>query len=225
MTSLRFQSSGSKIEFYLTAAGRPVSLICGTSNSVDDCDFHDVKGIKALKFRVDPVILETSIEGEASSACRGTTSARHATGFAAATTTDGPTCDWLMRQKGVMNLEVARKAPFALTLGYLGDTQSGIREAVSITEVGSSTETYFTEENDGISVYFDPITGRALKGLEYLQANFYVEKTLLSSLRYGNIFTADTDNSDTFVWPCARLRIEPVARRRGASPLLLQMRR
>ena len=116
-----------------------------------------------------------------------------------------------MRHEGVLNLEVTRKVPSALSIGYLGHTQSGIREAVSITEVGSSTQIYFDEAEDGIAVFYDPISGLAIKGREYLQANFYVEATLLDSQRYANIFTADTDNDDSFVWPCAQWRLEPMA--------------
>jgi len=112
-----------------------------------------------------------------------------------------------MRHEGVMNLEVTRKVPTALTIGYLGHTQSGIREAVSITEAGSSTaEIYFDEAKDGVAVYYDPITGLAIKGREYLQANWYVEAALLDSQRYANVFTANTDNDDSFVWPYVFVR-------------------
>ena len=205
---------GSVVDFYLTQAARKMSLSCGTagsfSDSVDDCAYHDVKGIKALKYIIDPRLYGTTLDGVPSSACRGTASAMHAS-FAPATSSSGPSCDWLMRHEGVLNLEVTRKVPSALSIGYLGHTQSGIREAVSITEVGSSTQIYFDEAEDGIAVFYDPITGLAIKGREYLQANFYVEATLLDSQRYANIFTADTDNDDSFVWPCAQWRLEPMA--------------
>ena len=201
---------GSMIDVYLTQAARPISWNCGAegtiADSVDDCAFHDVKGIKTLKFIIDPRLYGTTLDGVSSSDCRGTASARHAS-FAPITSSSGPSCDWLMRHEGVLNLEVTRKVPTALTIGYLGHTQSGIREAVSITEAGSSTaEIYFDEAKDGVAVYYDPITGLAIKGREYLQANWYVEATLLDSQRYANVFTADTDNDDSFVWPYVFVR-------------------
>ena len=205
---------GPVLDVYVTEVSRTMSMTCGAAgslpDSVDDCAFHDVKGIKTLKYMIESHLYNTTLDGVPSSSCRGTASQKHAS-FAPATSSSGPSCDWLMRQDGVLNLEVARGAPAAASLGYFGHAQSGIREAVSITEVGSSDQIYFDEAKDGVSVFYEPITGAAIKGREYFQSNFYVEATLLDSIRYSNLFTADTDNEDSFVWPCAQLLIEPIA--------------
>lgn len=206
-------------DVFVTEVSRTLSMTCGAAgslpDSVNDCAFHDVKGIKTLKYVIDPRLYGTTLDGVPSSSCRGTASARHAS-FAPVTSSSGPSCDWLMRHEGVLNLEVARKVPAAASLGYFGHAQSGIREAVSITEVGSSDQIYFDEAKDGVSVFYEPITGAAIKGREYFQSNFYVEATLLDSLRYENLFTADTDNENSFVWPCAQLLIEPIAPARAS---------
>ena len=205
---------GPVLDVYVTEVSRTMSMTCGAAgslpDSVDDCAFHDVKGIKTLKYMIESRLYNTTLDGVPSSSCRGTASQKHAS-FAPATSSSGPSCDWLMRQDGVLNLEVARGAPAAASLGYFGHAQSGIREAVSITEVGSSDQIYFDEAKDGVSVFYEPITGAAIKGREYFQSNFYIEATLLDSIRYANLFTADTDNEDSFVWPCAQLLIEPIA--------------
>ena len=204
---------GPVLDVYVTEVSRTISMTCGAAgsvpDSVDDCAFHDVKGIKTLKYMIESRLYNTTLDGVPSSSCRGTASAKHAS--SPATSSSGPSCDWLMRQDGVLNLEVARGAPAAASLGYFGHAQSGIREAVSITEVGSSDQIYFDEAKDGVSVFYEPITGAAIKGREYFQSNFYVEATLLDSIRYDNLFSADTDNEDSFVWPCAQLLIEPIA--------------
>ena len=204
---------GPVLDVYVTEVSRTMSMTCGDAgslpDSVDDCAFHDVKGIKTLKYMIESRLYNTTLDGVPSSSCRGTASAKHAS--SPATSSSGPSCDWLMRQDGVLNLEVARGAPAAASLGYFGHAQSGIREAVSITEVGSSDQIYFDEAKDGVSVFYEPITGAAIKGREYFQSNFYVEATLLDSIRYDNLFSADTDNEDSFVWPCAQLLIEPIA--------------
>lgn len=196
-------------DVFVTEVSRTLSMTCGAAgslpDSVNDCAFHDVKGIKTLKYVIDPRLYGTTLDGVPSSSCRGTASARHAS-FAPVTSSSGPSCDWLMRHEGVLNLEVARKVPAAASLGYFGHAQSGIREAVSITEVGSSDQIYFDEAKDGVSVFYEPITGAAIKGREYFQSNFYVEATLLDSLRYENLFTADTDNENSFVWPYVFVR-------------------
>ena len=205
---------GPVLDVYVTEVSRTMSMTCGAAgslpDSVDDCAFHDVKGIKTLKYMIESHLYNTTLDGVPSSSCRGTASQKHAS-FAPATSSSGPSCDWLMRQDGVLNLEVARGAPAAASLGYFGHAQSGIREAVSITEVGSSDQIYFDEAKDGVSVFYEPITGAAIKGREYFQSNFYIEATLLDSGRYDNLFSADTDNEDSFVWPCAQLLIEPIA--------------
>lgn len=210
---------GPVLDVFVTDVSRTMPFTCEAAgslpDSVDDCAFHDVKGIKTLKYMIDPRSYGTTLDGVPSSSCRGTASARHAS-FAPATSSSGPSCDWLMRHDGVLNLEVARKVPAAASLGYFGHAQSGIREAVSITEVGSSDQIYFDEAKDGVSVFYEPITGSAIKGSEYLQSNFYVEATLLDSQRYANLFTADTDNENSFVWPCAQLLIEPIAPARAS---------
>ena len=204
---------GPVLDVYVTEVSRTMSMTCGAAgslpDSVDDCAFHDVKGIKTLKYMIESRLYNTTLDGVTSSSCRGTASAKHAS--SPATSSSGPSCDWLMRQDGVLNLEVARGAPAAASLGYFGHAQSGIREAVSITEVGSSDQIYFDEAKDGVSVFYEPITGAAIKGREYFQSNFYIEATLLDSGRYDNLFSADTDNEDSFVWPCAQLLIEPIA--------------
>ena len=119
------------------------------------------------------------------------------------------TCDYMMRHAGVINLEFARGAPAAITMGYLGNTGTSIRDAVSITLPGSTTEIVYDQATDELALFFEPISGRAIKGLERLQTNFYIEKTMLDSTRYANIFSGTTDNGDVFVWPYLYLNRQP----------------
>ena len=119
------------------------------------------------------------------------------------------TCDYMMRHAGVINLEFARGAPAAITMGYLGNTGTSIRDAVSITLPGSTTEIVYDQATDELALFFEPISGRAIKGLERLQTNFYIEKTMLDSTRYANICSGTTDNGDVFVWPYLYLNRQP----------------
>jgi hypothetical protein len=85
-----------------------------------------------------------------------------------------------------------------VTLGYLGKTDPAIRNAVSITAaVGDATEVNYVEAQHELALYFEPITGQAVQGLERLQSNFYVEAAMLNSARYANVFSTTT----RFVWP------------------------
>ena len=82
------------------------------------------------------------------------------------------------------------------------------RDAISITdpttELGathshtSGDEINFVAEEDEIAIYIDPITGRTVKANENIQLNFMIEKKMLNSNRYANLFSGATDS---FVWP------------------------
>jgi len=190
-------SQGSSITFFLSSARRPVTIGCGASGSTTgDCAWHDMDGIKTLKFGPSDSLLHTTVNGTRSTTCGGTVS-YHGGTFSMPTGTP-PSCDWIMRDDGVVNLEVAQSAPAAVTLGYLGKTTAAIRGAVSITPAANtSTEILYDAEQHELALFFEPITGQAMKGFERLQSNFYVEASMLDSIRYANVFTTTTK----FVWP------------------------
>jgi hypothetical protein len=193
-------AEGSSITFLLTTIRRMVTIGCGSGFSPSgSCAWHDVEGIKTHKFGARDGLLLTTVDGVRSTTCRGTTSRMGGTTLPSSMATGTPpTCDWLMRDDGVINLEVVREAPFAVTLGYLGKTDPAIRNAVSITAaVGDATEVNYVEAQHELALYFEPITGQAVQGLERLQSNFYVEAAMLNSARYANVFSTTT----RFVWP------------------------
>merc|ERR1712087_571168 len=66
---------------------------------------------------------------------------------------------------------------------------------------GETLELQFEESRDEIAIWLEPVTGAAIQGYERVQTNWYVEQTLLDSMRYANIFSAESDNDDVFVWP------------------------
>lgn len=213
---------GADFSFFLTTIRREVTIACDADErtdgipgrSVADCAFHRVKGINTLKFTVTPDLLTTKLHGEPSATCRGTVSKHFATMTPASllpATAVPPTCDYLMRHDGVINLEVARGAPVAITQAYLHGVDPTIRAAVSITRKGDTTsaELQYAAVHDELALFVDPISGATLRGYERLQSNFYIEKTLLNSARYANVFSADTDNGDSFVWPFMYIKRTP----------------
>jgi len=196
---------GTTIEFYLASLHRAVTVECA-----DDCGYHDVKGVNALKYSAPLSLLDLTVNGTVSTTCGGTSSFHYATSPGSKVGTPvASTCDYMMRHAGVINLESARGAPAAVTMGYLGNTGTLIRDAVSITLPGSTTEIVYDQATDELALFFEPISGRAIKGLERLQTNFYIEKTMLDSTRYENIFSGTTDNGDVFVWPYLYLNRQP----------------
>jgi hypothetical protein len=174
---------GKSISFYLTAIHRPVTIGCGADGSAPpgECGYHEVKGIQTFRFAPSNHLLQLTVGGAPSADCAASR-----------------TCDWLMRHEGVINLAVAKGAPLAVTMGYLGRTASGLRDAVSITRATNpAEEVHFDEAADGLALFLEPITGAAIRGQERLQTNFYIEKAFLSSGLYSNLFTTN----ETFVWP------------------------
>jgi hypothetical protein len=213
---------GAEFSFYLTTIRRPVTIACDADEttdglpgrSVQDCAFHRVKGINALKYTVPADLLTTKLNGEPSATCRGTVSSHFAATMPASllpATAVPPTCDYLMRHDGVINLEVSKGAPFAVTQAYLHGTDPTIRSAVSMTRKGdaTATELQYVAANDELALFVDPISGATIKGYERLQLNFYIERTLLDSARYANVFSADTDHGDSFVWPFLYIKQSP----------------
>jgi len=220
-TSPSFKS----IDFLLSVVTRPVTLGCGSdgSSDVDECKFHDVKGIHTNKFSVPADLLKTKRAGIVTNACRGTVSQAYAKTYPG-TSESGPSCDFLQRHDGVINMAVARRgAPLAVTHGYLGQTNTSVRDAVSITRHGDSSEIYYQPARDELALFVEPITGAIVAGYERLQMNWYIERSMIDSARYSNIFSAQTDNDDTFVWPFMYIKKEPSITDSGAKKFVEQI--
>uniref|UniRef100_A0A7S2IZ08 Uncharacterized protein n=1 Tax=Haptolina brevifila TaxID=156173 RepID=A0A7S2IZ08_9EUKA len=205
-------ASGTSITFFLSAVRRQVTIGCGSDGSTaGPCDYHSIDGIQTFKFEVPTNFLDTTLNGVANSACRGDTS--YYGGRFPAPTGTPPSCDWMMRHNGVVNLETSQNAPVAATLGYLGHTDTAVRDAVSMTLPGSTDELIYDAANDELAIFVEPITGRVIRGYQRLQSNFYIDKTFINSARYANVFNSDTDNSDTFVWPFMYIKRSPTIAR------------
>merc|ERR1712113_1184057 len=54
-------------------------------------------------------------------------------------------------------------------------------------------------------------------GYERLQMNWYIERSLIDTARYSNLFSAETDNNDVFVWPFMYIKKEPGITESGAK--------
>jgi len=176
---------------------RPLTLGCAT----EKCEFTKLKGIRTKKFMLHDEMLKTKQAGTPSDSCRGSVSARFAATYPG-TMLAGPTCDFLQRHDGVINMAVATGgAPLAMTLGYLGGTNASVRDALSISKPNDTTEIYFNASQDEMAVFVEPMTGMVMKGADRMQSNWYIEKTMFDAKRYANIFSGDTDNGDVFVWP------------------------
>ena len=204
--------------FFLTSLRRPITIGCaddGTSpDDVGECPWHSVKGQSVLKFRAPDEVLRTTLNGRRDTACRGTVSAGYVakgggSSNAAGVDPAGPTCDWLLRHDGVANLEVLWDAPLAVTMAFMNQCDASIRDAVSITNRGSGEELRWSEATDELALFVEPITGLTIKGYERLQTNWYVERSMLDSRRYANLFSSDTDNGDVFVWPYLYVKRQP----------------
>merc|ERR1712238_161668 len=153
-------------------------------------------------------MLKTKKAGTPSDSCRGSVSARFAATYPG-TMLAGPTCDFLQRHDGVINMAIATGgAPLAMTLGYLGGTNPSVRDALSITMPSGTTEIYYNPWKDETAVYVEPMTGMVMKGTDRMQTNWYIEKTMFDAKRYANIFSGDTDNGDVFVWPFVYIKQE-----------------
>merc|ERR1711920_202496 len=212
---------GSSIDFHLTTVKWPVSLGCGAGGSSPHfCAFHKVKGIQTQKFTVPSEMLKTKKAGVVTESCRGTVSKSYAATYPG-TTSEGPSCDFLQRHDGVINLAVARGgAPLAVTHGFLGQTDVAVRDAVSITRPGDSSEIMYDASKDELALFVEPITGAVITGYERLQMNWYIERSLIDTARYSNIFSAETDNNDVFVWPFMYIKKEPAITDTGAEDFI-----
>merc|ERR1712060_107139 len=157
--------------------------------------------------------------GAIDASCRGRVSTKLAAylGSGAA----GPTCDYLQRHNGVINMASARGgAPLAVTHGYLGQTDAAVRNAVSITMPSSAEEVYYEALKDELALFVEPITGAVITGYERLQTNWYIEKSMIDTGRYATIFSSETDNSDVFVWPFMYIKKEPAITDSGAHDFI-----
>merc|ERR1711878_135079 len=50
-----------------------------------------------------------------------------------------------------------------------------------------------------------------------LQRNWYIERSMIDTARYSNLFSAETDNNDVFVWPFMYIKKEPGITDAGAK--------
>merc|ERR1711957_557447 len=116
------------------------------------------------------------------------------------------------------NMAVARGgAPLAVTQGYLGQTDAAVRNAVSITLPSSTEELHYEASKDELALFVEPITGAVITGYERLQTNWYIERSMVDTARYANVFSAESDNNDVFVWPFMYIKKEPAITESGAS--------
>merc|ERR1712084_169962 len=120
-----------------------------------------------------------------------------------------------------INLATSRGgAPLAVTHGFLGQTDASVRDAVPITRPGDSSELTYEASKDELALFVEPITGAVIKGYERLQTNWYIEKSMIDTSRYANIFSSETDNSDVFVWPFMYIKKEPAITDSGANDFI-----
>merc|ERR1712007_294420 len=111
-------------------------------------------------------------------------------------------------------------APLAVTHGFLGQTNASVRNAVSITRPAETAEIYYDASKDELALFVEPITGAVITGYERLQMNWYIERSLIDTARYANIFSAQTDNNDVFVWPFMYIKKEPAITDTGAEDFI-----
>merc|ERR1712137_1368330 len=114
-------------------------------------------------------------------------------------------------------------APLAVTHGFLGQTDASVRDAVSITRHGDSSEIMYDASKDELALFVEPTTGAVIAGYERLQMNWYIERSMIDSSRYSNIFSAQTDNDDVFVWPFMYIKKEPSITDSGAKKFVEQI--
>jgi len=167
-------------------------------------------------------MLKTKKAGNITDSCRGSFPKKYADFIEASNPGlegQASTCDFLQRHDGVINMEVARNgAPLAVTQAYLGQTD--MRDAVSITLPKDTTEIYYDKSKDELALFVEPITGAVITGYERLQTNWYIEKSMIDTTRYANIFSADSDNDDVFVWPFMYIKKEPGIDDKGAKDFI-----
>merc|ERR1712038_1889568 len=111
-------------------------------------------------------------------------------------------------------------APLAVTHGYLGLADTPVRDAVSITRPSDTAEIYYDSSKDELALFVEPITGAVITGYERLQTNWYIERSMIDTARYANVFAAETDNSDVFVWPFMYIKKEPAITDSGAKDFI-----
>ena len=195
------------ITAYQGTAARRLRLVCP-----DGCPFSEVKGIQTKAFELyefegilsyNGSIPQAVVEG-----CKGSVSANYEQRMSAIgalpTGAKASTCDYGMRYDFVFDLSIANKAPIGLSLPLLGLTSSHVRGAVSFID-NNGAEINYSKGEHLTSVILEPMTGRAIKGEERLQFNFYIEQTMIDSDRYQNIFASPDDNSNVFIWPYSYL--------------------
>merc|ERR1711920_951883 len=72
----------------------------------------------------------------------------------------------------------------------------------------------------GLALFVEPITGAVITGFERLQTNWYIERSLIDTVRYANVFSAESDNGDVFVWPFMYIKKEPAITDSGAEDFI-----
>jgi len=204
---------GSGINFHLTTVRMPVTLGCGLNgNTTSKCEWTQVKGIQTKKFTVPESLLKTKKAGTITSSCRGSVHKKLADFLKVEEL--GPTCDYLQRHDGVINMAAARGGtPLAVTHGYLGQTDAAVRNAVSITLPNSTEELHYEAAKDELALFVEPITGAVITGYERLQTNWYIEKKMMDTSRYANVFSTN----EVFVWPFMYIKKEPAITEEGAN--------
>merc|ERR1712113_754345 len=101
-----------------------------------------------------------------------------------------------------------------------GLTNPSVRSAVSITMPDETTEINYDASKDELALFVEPITGAVVGGYERLQTNWYIEKSMIDTARYANVFSAETDNGDVFVWPFMYIKKEPAITDSGADDFI-----
>ena len=193
---------GEPVSAYLADMRRNVVFKCE-----DGCPWvkiHDKVYVKAYVASNTSQEYRLSEGGVASTDCGGTVSQQHydasiALGLPPAGSPS--TCDYGMRFPFVFDVSRAYGFPSAVTLAYFGHCDASVRDAVSVVNATTGEELNYDLETSGPGLWFEPFSGWLVKGNERFQNNFIVERTMLDSPMYANIFGRSDDNNDVFVWP------------------------
>ena len=193
---------GEPVSAYMADMRRNVVFKCE-----DGCPWvkiHDKVYVKAYVASNTSQEYRLSEGGVISTDCSGTVSQQHydasiALGMPPAGSPS--TCDYGMRFPFVFDVSQAYGFPSAVTLAYFGHSDAAVRDAVSIVNATTGEELVYDLKTSGPGLWFEPFSGWLVKGNERFQNNFIVERTMLDSPMYANIFGGNDDNNDVFVWP------------------------
>tara|TARA_B110001452_G_C15235075_1_gene427638 strand:+ start:120 stop:3326 length:3207 start_codon:yes stop_codon:yes gene_type:complete len=193
---------GEPVSAYMADMRRDVVFKCE-----DGCPWvkiHDKVYVKAYVASNTSQEYQLSKGGVTSVDCSGTVSQQHydasiALGMPPAGSPS--TCDYGMRFPFVFDTSQAYGFPSAVTLAYFGHSDASVRDAVSMVNATTGEDLVYDLETNGPGLWFEPFSGWLVKGNERFQNNFIVERTMLDSPMYANIFGRSDDNNDVFVWP------------------------